>query len=257
MPILVSDDDAANIHTARITLPPRAPSSGRVLVIGDLHGCSAALELMLAELAPQEGDTVVLLGDYVDRGPDSRGVLNMIIGLEKRTRVIPLLGNHELLMLDARTGAVDPGSWFSVGGRQTMESYGTDLPDWSRVPDEHWEFLRNRLHRSHVTDTHIFVHANASAVLPMEDQTDDWLFWRRFDDSHPHFSGKTLICGHTAQKSGLPNLQEKRICIDTWAYGDGWLTGLDTSTETFVQTSQRGEVRRLNFNEVQKLRAQA
>ncbi|MEZ5384414.1 MAG: metallophosphoesterase family protein [Prosthecobacter sp.] len=257
MSTLVSDDNTATTHTARITLPPIAPSSGRVLVIGDLHGCSAALELMLAEMAPRAEDTVVVLGDYVDRGPDSRGVLNTIIGLEARTRVVPILGNHELLMMDAKAGAVDPGAWFSVGGRQTMESYGTDLPDWSKIPEEHWDFLHKRLQRYHVTDTHIFVHANANAMVPMEEQMDDWLFWRRFDDSHPHFSGKTLICGHTAQKSGLPNLQEKRICIDTWAYGDGWLTGLDAATETFVQTSQRGEVRRLSFEEVRKMREKA
>lgn len=256
MPILVSDE-AAEIHTARIPLPPRHPAPGRVLVISDLHGCSKALELMLAELAPQAADTVVTLGDYVDRGPDSRGVLSMIIELETRTQVIPLMGNHELLMLDARAGEMDPGSWYSVGGRQTMQSYGCmDQPDWNLVPEAHWQFLQKRLRRSHVTDTHIFVHANANAMIPMDEQADDWLFWRRFDDSHPHFSGKTLICGHTAQKSGLPSILEKRICIDTWAYGEGWLTGLDAATETFVQTNQRGEVRRLTFDEVNKLRAQ-
>lgn len=253
MPILVSDD-AADIHTSKVRLPPRQPAHGRTLVIGDIHGCSMALELMLEELAPQPSDTLVTLGDYVDRGPDTRGVLHHLLELEASTQLIPLLGNHEILMLDASNRQVDTDSWFGVGGRQTMQSYGCmDAPDWNAIPEEHWAFLSQRLRRWHETDRHIFVHANVNAMLPMQDQSDDWLFWRRFDDSHPHFSGKTLICGHTAQKDGLPKLLPGRICIDTWVYGEGWLTALDISTETFVQTSQRGEVRRFSFDEVRML----
>jgi len=203
---------------------------------------------MLEELAPQKDDQVVTLGDYVDRGPDSRGVVNILLELEKRTQLIPLLGNHEILMLDARNSMVDSGSWYAVGGRQTMQSYGCmDTPDWNAVPQEHWDFLSQRLRRWHATPTHIFAHANVNAMLPLPDQSDDWLFWRRFDDSHPHFSGKTLICGHTAQKDGLPRILPARICLDTWVYGDGWLTALEVGTETLVQTSQRGEVRRFFF----------
>ena len=94
---------------------------------------------MLEELAPQKDDQVVTLGDYMDRGPDSRGVVNILLELEKRTQLIPLLGNHEILMLDARNSMVDSGSWYAVGGRQTMQSYGCmDTPDWNAVPQEHW-----------------------------------------------------------------------------------------------------------------------
>lgn len=253
MPILVSDD-APDIHTSRISLPPRETARGRTLVIGDIHGCSTALEQMLEELAPQKSDTVVTLGDYVDRGPDTRGVLHRLLELEARTQLIPLLGNHEILMLDARSRMVDTGSWFGVGGRQTMQSYGCmDVPDWNAVPPEHWAFLSQRLRRWHETEHHIFVHANVNAMLPMQDQSDDWLFWRRFEDSHPHFSGKTLICGHTAQKDGLPKILPGRICLDTWAYGEGWLTAFDIGAETFVQTNQRGEVRRYSLREVSML----
>ncbi len=253
MPILVSDD-APDIHTSRVRLSPRERTRGRTLVIGDIHGCSTALELMLEELSPQSDDVVVTLGDYVDRGPDTRGVLHHLLELEASTQLIPLLGNHEILMLDARNNHVDSDSWYGVGGRQTMQSYGCmDTPDWNAIPQEHWDFLSQRLRRWHVTDTHIFAHANVNAMLPMPDQSDDWLFWRRFDDSHPHFSGKTLICGHTAQKDGLPRIWPGRICLDTWVYGEGWLTALDVGTETFVQTSQRGEVRRLRFDEVRML----
>lgn len=245
--------DSPDSHTSKVPLPPRE-TEGRTLVIGDIHGSLKALDLMLGELQPTAKDVLITLGDYVDRGPDTRGVVDRLLELEKQTRLVPLIGNHEILMLDARAGAVEGQSWCSVGGRQTMESYGSsDKPDWSMVPDAHWDFLSQRLQRWYETDTHLFAHANVNAMMPMEDQSDDWLFWRRFDDSHPHFSGKTLICGHTAQKNGLPKMLPGRMCLDTWAYGDGWLTGLDTATETFVQTSQRGEVRRRSFDEVRML----
>ena len=253
MPILVSDD-APDIHTTRVKLPTRERSCGRTLVIGDIHGCSTALDRMLEELHPQRDDVVVTLGDYIDRGPDTRGVIHRLLELEQSTHLIPLIGNHEILMLDARSNLVDSGSWYGVGGRQTMQSYGCmDAPDWDSIPQEHWDFLSQRLRRWHANDTHIFAHANVNAMLPMPDQSDDWLFWRRFDDSHPHFSGKTLICGHTAQKNGLPRILPGRICLDTWAYGEGWLTALDVGTETVVQANQRGEARRYSFDEVRML----
>ncbi|WP_395753850.1 metallophosphoesterase family protein [Prosthecobacter sp.] len=257
MPILVSDD-APEIHTSRVQLPTRERSCGRTMVIGDIHGCSTALDLMLEELNPQKDDVVVTLGDYVDRGPDTRGVLHRLLELESRTQLVPLIGNHEILMLDAQSNLVEATSWYGVGGRQTMQSYGCmDAPVWEAIPQEHWDFLSQRLRRWHATDTHIFAHANVNAMLPMPDQSDDWLFWRRFDDSHPHFSGKTLVCGHTAQKSGLPLILPGRICIDTWAYGEGWLTSLITGTETLLQTNQRGETRRFSFDEVRMLTEKA
>lgn len=253
MPILVSDE-SPDVHTTRVRVTPREKRGAHTFVIGDIHGCSAALELMLQELAPGEDDVVVTLGDYVDRGPDTRGVIERLLKLETQAVLVPLLGNHEVLMLDARDRTVDVGSWYSVGGRQTMQSYGcAEMPDWSLVPQSHLDFLSQRLRRYYETDTHIFVHANVNAMLPMTDQGDDWLFWRRFDDSHPHFSGKTMICGHTAQKDGLPRVLPGRICIDSWAYGEGWLTALEVGTNTFVQTNQRGEVRRYSFDEVRML----
>ncbi len=253
MPILVNDD-APDIHTSRIRLTPRERPQERTFVISDIHGCSTALDLMLNELSPCRDDVVVTLGDYVDRGPDSRGVLDCLLKLETQTQLIPLLGNHEILMLDARDQIINAEAWFSVGGRQTMESYGGgEVPDWNSVPAAHWDFLRHRLRRWHETATHIFAHANVNAMLPMPEQSDDWLFWRRFDEAHPHFSGKTLICGHTAQKNGLPIILPDRVCIDTWVYGDGWLTALDLSADIVVQTSQRGAVRRFSFDEVRRL----
>jgi serine/threonine protein phosphatase 1 len=73
----------------------------------------------------------------------------------------------------------------------------------------------------------------------------DWLLWRRIHDAQwPHESGKTMICGHTAQRSGLPLVMPHAVCIDTWAFGEGWLTGYDVHANVFVQANQAGETRR-------------
>jgi serine/threonine protein phosphatase 1 len=74
---------------------------GRTIAIGDIHGCAAALRAVIAAIKPTAEDTLVTLGDYVDRGPDSRGVIDEMLLLEKRCHVLPLLGNHEVMMLDA------------------------------------------------------------------------------------------------------------------------------------------------------------
>ena len=230
----------------------------RTLVIGDIHGCSTALDVLLRELAPGAEDTLVTLGDYVDRGPDTRGVIDRLLALDRRTRLVPIIGNHELLMLDSRNGQFDPYNWFMVGGTATMESYGGRAqPDWHLIPPEHWHFLEKRCVRYFENDTHLFTHATIEGSYPLADQKDSWLFWRRFDDAHAHFSGKTLICGHTAQKSGLPAMRPGCLCIDTWAFGEGWLTGMDISKEEFIQANQRGELRRLTFADVAALRASA
>ncbi|MBK8092012.1 MAG: serine/threonine protein phosphatase [Verrucomicrobiaceae bacterium] len=227
----------------------------RTLVIGDIHGCSTALDRLLQELAPQREDTLVTLGDYVDRGPDSKGVIQRLIALDSRTQLVPLIGNHELLMLDSRSGIFDYRNWYMVGGANTLASY-TDVtgPEWSAVPDAHWHFLEKRCQRYFETETHLFTHATIESAYPLADQKDTWLFWRRFDEAHAHFSGKTLICGHTAQKSGLPAMKPGCICIDTWAFGEGWLTGMDVAREEFIQANQRGELRKLSFEDVAEMR---
>src|SRR5438128_342790 len=79
----------------------RTGMSGRTIAVGDVHGCKAALDALLAAIEPEPADTLVTLGDYVDRGPDSRGVLDRLIGLAGRCRLVPLMGNHEEALLDA------------------------------------------------------------------------------------------------------------------------------------------------------------
>ena len=225
----------------------------RILAIGDIHGCSIALRTLLDVVQPGSDDIVVPLGDYVDRGPDAKGVIDILLGLEKTTQLKPLMGNHEVLFLDAIAEQVDVESWLRVGGRETMLSYvpeGTPM-SWKHVPPEHLEFLSQRCLRYWESEHHFFVHANANAVFGLSEQSDDWLFWTRFDDSYPHVSGKTMICGHTAQKTGVPALRPHAICVDTWAYGEGWLTCLDIGTGDFVQTNQAGKVKKFSMMDLQ------
>ncbi|TDU73131.1 serine/threonine protein phosphatase 1 [Prosthecobacter fusiformis] len=217
----------------------------RILAIGDVHGCSIALRTLLNTVQPGSDDIVITLGDYVDRGPDSKGVLDILLELEKTTQLKPLTGNHEILFLDAMAGQVDPEAWLRVGGRETLISYAPEatVMDWRQVTPAHVEFLSERCLRHWETEHHLFVHANANSVFPLSEQSDDWLFWTRFDDSFPHVSGKMMVCGHTAQKNGIPALKPQAICLDTWAYGEGWLTCLDVTTGEFVQANQAGVIK--------------
>jgi serine/threonine protein phosphatase 1 len=111
----------------------------RLIAIGDIHGCAAALDAVLAEIRLQPDDCLVLLGDYVDRGPDSRQVINRILALQQKYQVIPLMGNHELMMLDSFEDHSQAFYWLQCGGKETLDSYGGDPTD---VPREHLDFIR-------------------------------------------------------------------------------------------------------------------
>jgi serine/threonine protein phosphatase 1 len=214
----------------------------RLLAIGDIHGCSRALDLLLADVNPHADDTVVTLGDYVDRGPDAKGVLDRLIDLHHAGRLVPLRGNHEQMIVAARTSRDERNFWLACGGEATLLSYGRNgrpgtLAD---VPDRHWQFIEQACVNWHESPTHLFVHAGAVPDLPLDDQPEHILFWESFADRGPHDSGKVLVCGHTQQRSGVPLDLGYAVCIDTWAYGDGWLTCLDVTAGRVWQTNQHG-----------------
>jgi serine/threonine protein phosphatase 1 len=101
----------------------------------------------------------------------------------------------------------------------------------------------------HECATHFFVHAGAYPEIPFDEQPDHILFWDSFEDRGPHSSGKIMICGHTQQRSGVPLNLGHAICIDTWAYGDGFLTCLDIGSGRFWQANQKGERRTDHIDE--------
>lgn len=218
----------------------------RVLAIGDIHGCATALDTLLTAVRPVTDDVVVTLGDYVDRGPRSRDVFDRLIALSRSCRLVPILGNHDQMMVDARSGDPDKQWWLEDEdfGRRTLASYAPRgrSATLSDVPAAHWEFLAS-CRDFHETATHFFVHANAYPDMPLAEQPVYMLRWESFGDPAPHSSGKVMVCGHTSQKSGCPRNVGHAVCIDTWPHGrGGWLTCLDVGSSRLWRANENGEV---------------
>src|SRR5262249_39170237 len=182
--------------------------AGRTIAIGDIHGCLDALDALLDAIAPDAQDTLITLGDHIDRGPDSRGVLDRLIALAGCCRLVPLQGDHEEMLLDALRDKSLLKRWLTCGGVDALRSYHwapggprRALAEW--IPERHREFLA-RCQRYHETDTHLFVHAGVLPELPMDQQPDVALRWRvtHARTASPHCSGKVVVVGHTAQLSG-------------------------------------------------------
>jgi serine/threonine protein phosphatase 1 len=215
----------------------------RTIAIGDIHGCSRALAALVRALAPTSNDLLVVLGDYIDRGPDSCGVVEMLIDLGRRCRLAPLLGNHEEVLLGVRACRL-PIHWsLGLGGSHTLKSYGAGL-DFSRIPEQHIRFMDESLDYVE-TATHIFLHANYDPDLPIPEQPLATTRWNSLRETipGPHRSGKTVIVGHTAQEGGeILDLGHIK-CIDTFCYGGGWLTALDVHTSEVWQANRDGELR--------------
>jgi serine/threonine protein phosphatase 1 len=228
-----------------------------MIAIGDIHGCRAALDAVLAAVDPQPSDTIVTLGDYVGRGPDSQGVINRLIELGRECRSICLLGNHDQMFLEALTdqpsrNARTLRAWLQMGGGVTLASYGfrpvanrqITRDDLAIVPAEHRQFFA-QCRPYYETDTHIFVHANYDRGLPMNRQPDHVLRWESLRDGlpGPHISGKRAIVGHSSQKSGEILDLGYLVCIDTYCYGGGWLTALDVESGHVWQVDRQGTPR--------------
>jgi serine/threonine protein phosphatase 1 len=228
---------------------PEATMPGRTIAIGDIHGCLAALDALIAAIAPAAEDTVVTLGDYIDRGPHSRGVVDRLIALSRRCRLVPLLGNHEELLLAALDDSAALRRWIILGGTDTLRSYGwvsggprRALADW--IPRPHREFLAG-CRPYHETRSHLFVHAGFVPELPLNQQPGEALRWRVTDAATaiPHCSGKVAVVGHTPQLSGEVLDLGFLVCIDTNCARGGWLTALDTGTGHIWQADRTGRLR--------------
>ena len=223
--------------------------SGRTIAIGDVHGCSKALAARLDAIQPGPGDTLVTLGDYVDRGPDSRGVLDQLLALTGACHLVALSGNHEELLTDALADVRALRRWLTLGGTDTLRSYGWTpggprrrLADW--IPKPHRDFLA-ACRPYHETDTHLFVHAGFVPELPLDQQPGQALRWRVTDaqTTLPHCSGKVAVVGHTPQTSGEVLNLGYLVCIDTNCARGGWLTALDTTRGRFWQADRAGRLR--------------
>ena len=220
----------------------------RTIAVGDIHGCSTALDALLAVVKPTADDRLVFLGDYVDRGPDTKGVLDRVIGLTRtHPHTVCLRGNHEIMMAAARADRDYRQNWLSVGGDAALLSYapaGRPPVSLADVPDDHWAFLESGLADWLETDTHIFVHANLYPELALDEQPELMLYWEFLVGPIGHVSGKTVVVGHSTQPGGRPRDLADTLAIDTGAYKrDGWLTALDVRGLWYWQANQKGETR--------------
>lgn len=217
----------------------------RVLAIGDVHGCYNALMTLLHEVRLTGDDQLVFLGDYIDRGPASKSVVEWMISEQKKSSAVFLRGNHEVMILEARSDPEKENLWRTYGGFETLESYSAQyLASWSfEIPRSHWDFF-NRTAPYFQTARHIFVHACIDSELDMEEQPAWLLHWEFFERIRPHKSGKKVICGHTAQRSGQIKDLGFAVCIDTGAAIGGWLTCLDVDSGEFWQANEGGETRK-------------
>lgn len=205
----------------------------RTIAIGDIHGHADALCRLLDQIEPTQSDTIVPLGDYVNRGPDSRGVIDRLIELGKDCRVFPVLGNHDEMMLDARNDLYALDRFRHDDGERTLDSYCSEAwfyaSSLSYVPDDHWAFL-NRCLPFFETESCIFTHACYDPILPMKDQPSRLLRWTSVEDIPPvpHCSGKLVVVGHTPKM--FVRHYGHLVCIDTACGFGGRLTAHEPAT---------------------------
>jgi serine/threonine protein phosphatase 1 len=228
----VDDDSASKAHPA-----------GRLLAIGDVHGCHIAFETLLGHLAITPSDTVVVLGDVIDRGPGTRQVIDRLLDLRERCRLMFLMGNHEEMFLDSLTRAEMREPWLAFGGLETLKSYGEHAEETGELPADHLAFLKSGLDYFE-TESTVFVHASLQTSRPLSEQTAEALRWAKLTKRElPLPTGQRVICGHTAQKGGQVWVGNGWVCIDTCAYGGMYLTALDVGRDLVYQARQTGEFR--------------
>lgn len=194
----------------------------KIYAVGDIHGCFDKLLVLMDKIDIDfDADTLVFLGDYIDRGPQSFEVVDYLSDLKKRfTKAVFLKGNHEE-MLEKYLSGEDRLTYLVNGGQQTLESY-MNRPrqkDEPPIPREHLDFFKT-LKYYYETESYIFVHAGLRNKLPLENQKSEDLLWirRQFIESKHDF-GKMVVFGHTPLHE--PLLLPNKIGIDTGAvYGN-------------------------------------
>jgi serine/threonine protein phosphatase 1 len=217
----------------------------RTFVIGDLHGCLDELEALLQAIEPARGDTVVFLGDYIDRGPDSRAVIDRLLLLRRRgPRCVFLKGNHEDMFLDFMGLGGHYGAAFLVnGGKATLLSYGlagcTGPAVAERLPPEHREFLLG-LETMFVAGQFLCVHAGINPLHGLDEQNDEDLLWIRDEFiRNRHRLPYTVLFGHTPQREVFLDLPYK-IGLDTGLVYSNKLSCLELQSGELIQV-RRGE----------------
>jgi serine/threonine protein phosphatase 1 len=228
-----------------------------IIAIGDVHGCADELRLLLNKLPLSDEVEVVFLGDYVDRGPRSREVIDTVLELQPQCRVVPLMGNHEAMFLDYLDDPTSgkAGAFVYNGGSATLSSYADERGEVF-IPPAHVEFLRT-LRLSHETKDYFFVHAGVPrAPLAQLDQRrhGSALLWMRGDFLTTDYDwGKTIVHGHTV----VPRvqIQANRICVDTGCVFGRRLSAIALPGERVISVPRRDAIDRVVLRDSSSRRA--
>ncbi|MFC7322932.1 metallophosphoesterase family protein [Halobacillus campisalis] len=202
----------------------------RYLVVSDIHGEIDKFESLLAKASYEpEKDQLILLGDYVDRGPNSRAVVKKVKQLVEEDGAIALKGNHDDLFIRAKYEEVAMELWKINGASSTIKSYGSNIEEVK----EHQEWLKDNLSLYYETEEYIFVHAGLEPGIPVEQQEEEIMLWTR--NTAKVGLGKTVVHGHTPVRE--ISYYEDQVDIDTGAVYGGKLTLLELPTHEVYTVS--------------------
>ena len=193
-----------------------AKATDKIVAIGDIHGCARTLEALLTQLEDYDDRTFVFVGDYIDRGPDSKGVVDHLLEFSKDRECVMLRGNHEEMMLEAQESG-DVRLWRQNGGQATLNSYGAPF-NKLELPSQHHHFYRNTELYFDSPD-YFFVHAGLPPDVTIEEakadeEMHDSFLWSRSHIEAPETVWeKTVVFGHTPKPD--PIIRDRMIGIDT------------------------------------------
>lgn len=223
-----------------------------LIAVGDVHGCAATLDALLSKVDPTPEDHLVFVGDYIDRGPNSKRVIERLLELREQQSCTFLRGNHEALMLDYLGAGDDQAAatnalrlWQRNGGGYTLESYADERT--VHLPEAHIAFVRST-ELYHETPGFFFVHAGLKPGRTIEENVEDgddrtFLWERGHLEAEALAWEKPVVCGHTPQPE--PINREKLIAIDTGCVyhqrpGLGRLTAVRLPEREFVSVEYTG-----------------
>ena len=229
---------------------PTGSVDGRLIyAVGDIHGCYEQLKHLLTQIAQDAGEldrnvkpSLIFCGDYVDRGPASRDVLEALCWLQRHKpfNLHCLMGNHERVMLDYIDNPLRARDWLRFGGAETLKSYGVSPPTYDDVPQAHLlarDDLLERLPVAHLrflqglelmvtVGDFAFVHAGIKPKVALRRQTEDDLLWIKEEFVNSESRHERIIVHGHSWTDDRPQLRANRIGIDTGAYETGVLTAL-------------------------------
>ncbi|ACF13027.1 metallophosphoesterase [Chloroherpeton thalassium ATCC 35110] len=231
-------------------MPQDETGTKNIIAIGDIHGCILSLKALIQKLDLSEKPQLVFLGDYVDRGPNSKGVIDFLIELNDSYPCVFLKGNHEVMMQDYLIGDCIFDNWKYNGGTETLASYQEN--GHLSIPSSHLKFLA-QCRYTYETDDYVFVHGGLKPEFSirenLENGSNESMVWERthlskeaISTEHPNWE-KTVICGHTPQHS--PLLLKRLICIDTGCVyystrpGFGRLTAIELPSRKITQVENQ------------------